>query len=260
MGGLAEVGHIFAGVTGRFGDKVAQILHQLAAHRFLTHDLFTLKRCPNARVKVLQAAAEFEEPGLVIDARAQERDLVVGHTNPTRQHLGGALHAMAKTHVRPARSIGHRPAVDRHWIHIVEQQRIGREFIHVIAQIQKNRDRPQATKHAAGAERVAHALLDAILARNINVQRIGIQPALLKSRDDVSGIFDSFLLVDRRLDARLEAAPVNDGLHQFAAALQPHRINVHQRDGAVLEHRSEQNIAAQVAGKDDAARADEGDF
>src|SRR5258708_12331998 len=149
--------------------------------------------------------------------------------------------------MRTTRSISHGPAVDRHRIYIVEQQRIRGKLVHVITQSQQNRDRPQTAEHTAGSKRIAHTLLYAILLRNVDVQLIGIQSALLKRRNDETRISDGLTSIRRRLDARLESAPINERLHQFAAAFQPYRIDVHERHVPLLHRRVEQNIAPHIA-------------
>ena len=49
------------------------------------------------------------------------------------------------------------------------------------------RDVPLAVHDAAGAERVAHALVDAVLERDVDVAAEGLQPADARAVDDVIG-------------------------------------------------------------------------
>ena len=87
--------------------------------------------------------AELEEEGLVVDPGADEVDLVVGRADPAGQHLAGALHAVAQPHERAARPGADRPAVGRHRVDVVEQQRVRSQIVHIVAQVEQHRDRAQ---------------------------------------------------------------------------------------------------------------------
>ncbi len=76
--------------------------------------------------------------------------------------------------MRPARGRIHGPAVGGHGVDVVEQQRIGRDVVHVVAQIRQHRDGAQGTEDAARPQRVAHALLHAVFLRDIDVHFIGV--------------------------------------------------------------------------------------
>ena len=169
LGGLAEVGHILAGVAARLGDEVAEVLHQVDPHRLLRRRSPAARSPARSRVEIFVAAPELEEERLVVDAGAAEDHLVVGHVDPARQHLAGALHAVAQPDVRPPGRAVERPAVGGHRVDIVEQQRVGRQLVHVAAQVEQHRDGAQRAEHAARAERIADALLDAVALRDLDV-------------------------------------------------------------------------------------------
>jgi hypothetical protein len=66
---FAEIGHVLASVTARLGDKVAEVLHQVGAHRLLSDHFRAGDGLPELRVDILLAAAELQEERLVVDAR-----------------------------------------------------------------------------------------------------------------------------------------------------------------------------------------------
>src|SRR5690606_13795331 len=124
-------------------------------------NLIPFQRLKDEWIQVLCAALEFEEKRLVVDACAQERNLVVRHADPARQHLRRALDAVAQTDMRPAGAIGYRPAVDRYRIDVVEQQCVWGKVVHILAQIKQHRNGAQAAEDTAWAKCIADALLDA---------------------------------------------------------------------------------------------------
>ena len=101
---------------------------------------------------------------------------------------------------------------------------------------------------------------EAVLLRDRDVEFVGVESALLKGRDHIVGARDGFAAVGGGDDFRLELALVDHGLHDGARLLQPHGVHIHECDRAVLQGRRQQDVAAQVAGKDEAASPDQGDF
>ena len=61
VNGLAEVRHILAGMTARFGDEIAEVLHDVDANGFFTINFSVGYGLPNQRIKVLIAALEIQE-------------------------------------------------------------------------------------------------------------------------------------------------------------------------------------------------------
>jgi hypothetical protein len=82
----------------------------------------------------------------------------------------------------------------------------------------------------------------------------------LKRRNHVLRVLDRLAAIERGADLCVDAAFLNHRFNDIATALQARRVNVHQHDGRVLERGSEQNVIAQIARKDKATRADQGDF
>ena len=110
----------------------------------------------------------------------------------------------------------------------------GASVIHVVAQIDEHGDGAQGAKDAARPQRVAHALLHAVALRDLDVEGVGLQAALLEGGDDVIGVGYRFAPIKRGLHLRLEPASVDDGLHQALGLFQALGIDIHQGDGAVL--------------------------
>ena len=166
---------------------------------------------------------------------------------------------MAEADVRAAGRAVHRPAVGGHRVDVVEQQRAGRDRVEVGAQVEQDRDRAQRAEHAAGTERVAHALLDAVAPWNLDVAAVGVEAALLEGGHDVARARDRLAAVERRLDPRGQAARRDERVDELRGGPQPARVDVHERDHAVAQRLGEQEVRAQVAREDGAPRADKGD-
>jgi hypothetical protein len=196
----------------------------------------------------------------VVDSGAEKVHLFIRHIDPFRQHLARALHRMAQPHVRAPAAGAHRPAVGCHRVHIVQQQRIRRQLIQVVAQVQQHRDGAQRAEHPAGSQRIAHALLHPVLAGDIDIQRIRLQPALLEGGDHVVCFFHAGAPVERGFHFGFQAALLDERLHQRLRLLQPPGVDIHQADGAVLQGWRQQDIVAQIARENNAARADQRNF
>ena len=196
----------------------------------------------------------------MIDPGAAENQLVVGHLEPPGQHLAGTLHAMAQPDVRPPGGTIKGPAVRRHRVDVVEQQRVRSEPIQLVPELDQHGNGAQRPEDAARAKRVADTLLDAVTLRDFDVIGVGFQAALLKGGDDVVGTAYRLAPVGGRLDPRREPAAVDQRLDQVARLRQPSRVDIHQGERAGLKRRRQQNIAAQVAREHHAAGSDKGDF
>ena len=196
----------------------------------------------------------------MVDAGAHKIDLIIRGSGPFGQHLAGTLHRMAQAHKRAPAAGAHPPAVCRHRVDVVEQQCVRSQIIDIIADIQQHRDRAQPAEDPAGSERVAYALLHAILTRNFDIQGISFEAALLKGGDHISGVFNGCLAVWGSDHFGLQSAPVDQGLDQGASLFQATGIDIHQADGRILQRGGQQNIIAQVAGKNDRTCANQGNF
>ena len=79
------------------------------------------------------------------------------------------------------------PGVHRHGVGVVEEQRarLG-QFADVLAEVEDDRDVALAVEDAAGADRVADALIDAVFERNVDVGREGLEAADAHAAHDVA--------------------------------------------------------------------------
>ncbi len=247
-------------MAARLRDKIAEVFHEIGAHGLLGHDLWPVDGFPDQRIDIFLAAPEFEEERLVVDAGTQEIHLVVGHVDPLCEHLAGTLHAVTQTDMRAPAAVGYCPAIGGHWVDVVEQQRVGGVGIHIVAQVEQHGDGAQRAEDAARPQRIADALFDTKLARDVDVEFVGVEPALLKGRHDIVGAGHGFGAVGCRNDPGVELALVDHRLHDGARLPQATGIDVHERDRALLQRGRQQDVAAQIAGEDEAARPDKGDF
>src|SRR5215203_1211094 len=158
---------------------------QLDAHGLLSTYLLSFNGVLDLRVKVFFAAAELEEESLVIDPCAKEVDLLVGNPDPRGEHLARPLYAVAESHVRASCAEIHRPAVGRHRVDVVKQQGARGQLVHLVAEVDQHRDGAQGAEDPARTERIADTLFHPILLRDLDVQGVGFEAALLKCRHHV---------------------------------------------------------------------------
>jgi hypothetical protein len=109
-----------------------------------------------------------------------------------------------------------------------------------------------APKDPARPQRIADTLFDAILS-GLDVQPVGIEPPLLKGGDHIVGASDCFLAVGGGEDLGFELALVDHRLDDGLRLSETGRVDVHQADRALLQGGGEQDIAAKVAGEDEAS-------
>ena len=69
-------------MAARFGDEVAEMLHQVDPHWFLAVDLRAFYGLANTWIKILIEMKKLEEECLMINSRAKEPDLLVGNPDP----------------------------------------------------------------------------------------------------------------------------------------------------------------------------------
>ncbi len=162
--------------------------------------------------------------------------------------------------MRATSGLRNRPTVGGHRIDVVEQQRVRRQVIHVVAQVDQHRDGAQRAEDATRPQGIAYTLLHAVALGNLNVQLIGIQPTLLEGGDYVIGAFHGFSPVGGSFHLSRQTTSVDNGLHQITSLVQSLRVDVHQGNGAFLQRWRQQDVAAQVAGEDSTTRADKSDF
>ena len=130
----------------------------------------------------------------------------------------------------------------------------------VLAEIEDDRNVALAVEDAAGADRIPHALIDAIFQRNADVVGIGLEAADAHAADDVAGALDRLAAVGRGSHLRRKLVRIDDLQQDRLDHLEVVLADVGQRDLDVAQFRHAQNIGEQLLGETDTARADDGDL
>ncbi len=157
-------------MTAGLGDKKSEVFHEIDADRFFGVILRTLDRFPDRWVEIFFSSPELEEERLMIDPGAEEGDFVIGDIDPFSEHLAGSLNAVAKPDVRTTGCGVYRPAICRHRVDVVQQQRVRRKIVKFEAKIDQDRDGPERSKYTARTERIADALFHAVFLRDLDIQ------------------------------------------------------------------------------------------
>jgi hypothetical protein len=204
---------------------------------------------------------DIDEPCLVVDAGADVVELPVPGAENFGDLLGPVLDAVAETDRVDLAVFDRRPGVHRHRVGIVEELGAGLSHLaDVLAEIQDHRNVALAVEDAAGADRVADALVDAVLQWNANIVGIGLEAADAHAADDVARTFQRLAAVGRRRHPRGQFVrlddPVEDRLDHGEVVL----AQIRQRELDVPELRHGKNVGEELLGEADAAGADDGDL
>ena len=121
---------------------------------------------------------------------------------PMRHAVGNLmlrpLHAVTQPDGFHAAVFIARPRQHRHRVGVVEEQRarLG-DFPNILAEVQQRRDAALRVHDAARADGIAHALVDAVLERNVDVGLKAFQPALPDHADHIIAVGNSGAAVGR---------------------------------------------------------------
>ena len=178
------------------------------------------------------------------------------------QLLRRALHGMAQADGADLRRHARqRGAVDRHRIDVLQHQRVRAELLHVARDVDQHRRCAEAAHDAADAERVGDRLAQAVLLRHLEIGNgAGLVAGDLDHQHDVVGILQRAAAVGGGGDFRLRIDGGRDALRDDVRRREPLRVDVHQRDLAVLEQRLGQDVADEVFHEHRRAGADHGDL
>ena len=202
------------------------------------------------------------EERLVVDARAEVGDLVDGNAAEPRDQLHRPLHRVAEADdVLLRRALVDELADHRHRVRVVEEPRARAQLGHVVADREHHRRRAQRADDAADAERVADRLADAVAGRDLVVAHRRRVAAHLHAVDDVVGAVERLAAIERRGHARVRAERLRDAARRSARPC-PRRSESMSWSAISLSARlgEREDVAEQVAGELDAARADERDL
>src|SRR5215203_6133519 len=121
----------------------------------------------------------------------------------------------------------------------------------------KDWGRAEKAKDPSGTESVANGLIDTVTARNLDVESIRLQPTDLECHDDVISAIQSSPLLCRCLDARGEFVAGDECARCAGSPLQSSRVDIHQRERALLELGVTEDVADESQRKDVPTRAND---
>src|SRR5919202_434486 len=111
------------------------------------------------------------------------------------------LHSVTQTDGPDASILVACPDVHRHRVGVVQKQRVRLgDLSDVPTEVEQSGNRALAVHNTAGADRVAHALVHAVLQGDVDVRLERLQPALPDGADDVVGIGYGLATISCRLD------------------------------------------------------------
>ena len=116
--------------------------------------------------------AHIDKPGLVVDAGADEVEFAFLGAEDLGDLLAAMLDAVAKADRIDLAVFDRRPGVHRHRVGVVQElrARLG-HLADILAEVEDDRDVALAVEDAAGADRIADALVDAIFQAGCGYRR-----------------------------------------------------------------------------------------
>jgi hypothetical protein len=151
------------------------------------------------------------------------------------------------------------PDVHRHRVGVVEQQRVGAELAHVGREGRQCGERAQRPKDPADAGRVADRLAQAVARRQLEVGDRRRDAADLDHIDDEVSAVEGFAPVEGRADRGSRAEPFVQLSRCALGHGEPGGVDVVQGQFDALQFGKAEQVGDELAGEDDASRADEGD-
>lgn len=199
-------------------------------------------------------------PGLVVDARADKIHLAgVLCTERARDLTPAVLYAVAKADSIDLAMFDGGPRVHRHWVGVVEHLGAGfADLPDVPAEIEERRNRALPVHDAAGADRVADTLIDAILQRYLDVGREGLEATDANAVDDIARSFESLAALGGRRHPRRKLVHFDDALDDLPHHVEIMLIDIRERDLDVLQFRHAQDVDAEFLSEFDAPGANDG--
>ena len=203
---------------------------------------------------------ELQEPGHVVDAGGEEIDLFLRHADVAGDQVHRRLHAVAEADELEPRDPAQRPAAHGHGVGVVEQERVGAELLHVRGDLEQGGDVPQGAEDAARPQRVADALVDAVLERDLVVLPELVDAAHLDHDDHVVRPPQRLAPVGGGDDRRVHAVVLDHALDERVHLVQPRARQRHQPILAAGQRRRRQQVRHQRLAEDQASRADHCDL
>ena len=208
-----------------------------------------LEQLEQLRQHVDPAPLHLDEPGLVVQpggddvhvAAVQFRILRAAGPCCLAQRFDAvgdlpvrALHAVAQADRLHAAVLVAGPGVHRHRVGVVQEQRARfGDLADVLAEVEQRGDGALGVHDAARAERIAHALVDAVLQRDIDIELEGFQPALADHADHVIAVRDGRAAVEGREDLRRQPVGLDIALAQLGDHIQVALRDIREGKGGI---------------------------
>jgi len=192
---------------------------------------------------------------------AQEVNVGLGHLHIAGDQVEGRLDSVAQADVGHVRHPAQPVADGGHGVGVVEQHGAGlREPFHVLHEVGHDGHAAQTPHDTARPERVADALVHAVLERDLVVVAERLDAADLDHADHVVGVADGVLAARGGADARVDAVLGN---HASGEGLHPPQLGfrrAHEGIRRALQRRCGEHIVEQRPGEYNAPCADHGDL
>ena len=159
-----------------------------------------------------------------------------------------AVHAMAKADGVHAAVLVGGPGVHRVGVGVVQEEDVGLGHLaDILAEGQDLGDVALAIHDAARAQRIAHALVHAVLQRDVDVELEGFQPADAGRVDHVVRALDRGAAVQGRHEPGRQVVGLDVALHQAGHQVQVLLVDVHQRQLGAGQLRDRQQVLEQLS-------------
>ena len=277
---FAVIGQVLGQVAAGLGDKCAEVQTHVLAHQVFLLVTRIRRRRTVVVVRMLRQAAlgfapagfhvapeplvkhrlievasvvlEPREPRQVIHTCAPPTHLPKRHASVLGQSPARILHGMTQPHARDVRN--HAPrgeAHDRHRVRVVEHQRPRAQLPCITQDIQIHRHRPKRLKQPPRPDRVADALVDIVLRRDVVVVGGAVDPLDLDAAEQVIAAGQDFTAIRACGDgpAILLTIGFERLLHDARHRSEPTRIDVDQRDLAALGAGDLEDVTHELMGE-----------
>ena len=206
----------------------------LAAHLLVHIISGLLKALPQKWIEVSAIVLQPQEPAHVVDAGLYEIDLILGNPDIARDEVHGRLHAVAqadKLDVGGANG----PAHHGHGVHIVEQQGARAQLLHVPRHVDRHRNAAKRPKDAARPHRIADALVDAVLERDVDIIVKALHAADLKGGNYKISVAQRLSPIRGDIAAGRQAIRLDDALDEPIDLRRSGRARRHEGEFSVLQ-------------------------
>ncbi len=198
---LDEPWHVFREVLAGFRHEIPGALQDFVADLVPLRLLALGQHFLDRRVEILTVALKGLVEGHVVDAGAGEVDIVDRDIDVPGEFASRSLHAVTESNGGDVADAADRPAVHRHRIDIVEEERIRADLLHILHDVDQNRDRAQTAHDSADPESVGDRLPQPVLLRDLEIDHGAWLVATdLDHRNHIVGVAQGFLAIECGFD------------------------------------------------------------